>query len=249
MNGRILRLLHFDPRSGFTGLRELQRVAHKKGISRNETSRWYHDQAVHQMIVPKREKIWYHKTIGNGHGYQADIIFLPHPELNDGLIGLLTFINTSTRRAWIASIRNRSTIELKDKIELWIMKVEKDIGKIRSIATDNEFYKNNTISQMFEDYGIEHFVEVAGLHSKLGIINRFHRTLRDLLTKMMVHFRSDRWVDFIADAIHNYNWKKNRVLGVSPMEMSDIERARLNRRLMIENRESVSRLDSFHVGD
>ena len=162
---------------------------------------------------------------------------------------MLTFINTSTRRAWIAKIRNRRTGELIDKIELWINKVETEVGKIHSIATDNEFYKNRRITRLFELYGIRHYVEIAHEHSKLGIINRFHRTFRDLLTKMMVHNRSDRWVDFVSDAIFNYNRKINRVLGKAPMDMNWSDIAQLNRRLMLGNRASVRRMQKLAVGD
>ena len=136
--------------------------------------------------------------MGDGHGYQADILFLQHPRYNDGYIGLLTFINTSTRRIYLASIKNRSTEELIDKIEIWIDHVERTWGKIHSIATDNELYNNRRISNTFADNNIEHFVEESVIHSKLGIINRFHRTLRNLLNKYMIHLNTKRWIDLIV---------------------------------------------------
>ena len=145
------------------------------------------------MLVTRRRKIFYHKTIGDGHGYQADIIFLPHPEQNEGFIGMLTFINTSTRKAYIAKIRSRETSELANIIQVWIDHVEGTVGKIKSITTDNELYKNTRIEKLFRENEIEQFVEVSGDHSKLGIINRFHRTLRGLLSKMMLTRRSVNW--------------------------------------------------------
>ena len=62
-------------------------------------------------------------------------------------------------------------------IDIWIDHVERTWGKIHSITTDNEFYNNREISSLFSDNDIEHYVETSGEHSKLGIINRFHRTL------------------------------------------------------------------------
>ena len=78
----------------------------------------------------------------------------------------------------IASIKKRTTEELYDKIEIWIDHVDRTWGKIRSIATDNELFHNRRTNQLFEDNDIEHYVEDSGIHSKLGVINRFHRTLR-----------------------------------------------------------------------
>ena len=88
-----------------------------------------------------------------------------------------------------------------DIIQVWIDHVESTDGKVNSIATDNELYNNRAISRLFDDNGVEHFVETAGEHTKLGIINRFHRTLRDLLNKMMTHDNSKKWVDYIGNVI------------------------------------------------
>ena len=93
----VLGKIQYDKRYGYRSLSELKRMGKRMGIESNDVEIWYRDQAVNQ-ILKRKPKIDYHKTIGNGNGYQADLMFFSKPELNDGYIGLLTMINTSTRR-------------------------------------------------------------------------------------------------------------------------------------------------------
>ena len=232
MNDDILSDLYNDPKRGFMGLNELIKQTRIFKIPEDYVREWYKKQDVNQIIVRRREPIIYHKTIGDGHGYQADIIFFQYPKLNDGFIGLLTFINTSTRRAFVAAIKNRTTEELIEKIEVWIDHIRRTWGPIKSITTDNELFNNREIANLFADNDIEQFVEVSGEHTKLGIINRFHRTIRNLLNKVMTYKGSKRWIDFISDVMHNYNHRVHKTLGKAPINMTMDDVKLLNQKLI-----------------
>jgi len=246
---RILKKIYYNTQSGFTSLKELQRRAKLINIPPDLVQSWYAKQKVNQVIVPRRNKIYYHKTIGNGTGYQADIIFLPNPEYNHGYIGLLTFINTSTRMAYADAIKSRKTEELLSRINHWINWVYDEGNSISSFTSDNEFYRNRKISALLAKNNIVHYVEISGEHSKLGIINRFHRTLREMLEKVMLHYRTKTWIDYVDDIILNYNNRIHRTLGMSPSKMTSKNVIELNTRLHNANRESVIRLGKFNIGD
>lgn len=246
---RTLKKIYYNTQSGFTSLKELKRRAKPLNISPDIVQSWYAKQKVNQVIVPRRNKIYYHKTIGDGSGYQADIIFLPNPEYNYGYIGLLTFINTSTRMAYADAIKSRRTEDLLSRIEHWIKYVYDGGKTISSFTSDNEFYRNRRISTLLAENNIVHYVEIPGEHSKLGIINRFHRTLREMLEKVMLHYRTKNWIDYVDDIILNYNNRVHRTLGVSPARMTNANVIHLNERLHKENQESVIRLGKFNIGD
>ena len=245
----VLREIFYNPRSGFMNRNALIKRAHEKQVKIKDAREWYGRQAVNQIIMPRRRDIVYHKIIGDGDGYQADIIFLPSPRLNKGYIGLLTFINTSTRKAYVAKIKNRTTEELIDKIDVWLDHVEETWGRVKSITTDNELYNNIAISRLFEDSDVEHFVEFAGTHIKLGIINRFHRTLRDMLAKVMIGKGEKSWVNVISDVIANYNSRVNRTTGKAPNEMTRDDIAGLNKKLEKMNKPSIAKMHGIKVGD
>ena len=230
-------------------LNELIRRAKEHNVPADEVIRWYRSQPVNQIIIPRRKEIKFHKTIGDGHGYQADIIFFPFPRMNKGYVGLLTFINTTSRMAFVTAIKNRTTEELMGKIESLLLFLKDNNVVMKSVTTDNELYNNIKIAHLFEDNGVEQYVEVVGTHTKLGIINRFHRSLREMLNKRLVTYNSKRWVDYIDDVIHNYNNRVHRTLGKSPISMTKGDVKQLNHRLRRDNQESVRRLMEFKVGD
>jgi hypothetical protein len=53
---------------------------------------------------------------------------------------------------------------------------------------------------------------------KLGIINRFHRTLKNELTKYFSSHDTVKWIDVIDNIINNYNHTVNRGIGVEPFK-------------------------------
>jgi len=78
----ILTRLFVDKQRGFVGINALIKRARPYGIKVKDIKAWYKRQPVNQIIVPRRQPIDYHKIIGDGDGYQADIIFFPYPRTN-----------------------------------------------------------------------------------------------------------------------------------------------------------------------
>jgi len=56
--------------------------------------------------------------------------------------------------------------------------------------------------------------------NKLGIINRFHKTLKEKLNKHFIATGSVRWIDSIDEIIKNYNNTVNSTTGFTPKEAS-----------------------------
>ena len=74
--------------------------------------------------------------------------------------------------------------------------------------------------QFFNDNNITLFFVVGDSH-KLGIINRFHRTLKEKILKYFIASETTRWVDVIDIIIKNYNNTINRTIGCTPTDASD----------------------------
>jgi hypothetical protein len=53
-------------------------------------------------------------------------------------------------------------------------------------------------------------------HSKAAIVERFNRTLRDRLARYMTENSTKRWIDFLPEAISNYNNTEHRSIGMAP---------------------------------
>ena len=98
-------------------------------------------------------------------------------------------------------------------------------------------------------YNIRAYLEEPGIHSKLGIINRFHRTLWDGLKIYFNRFQTRKWIDVIGKLIEIYNNHPNRTTKKSPKEMTAFDIANLNQRLRIKGTQAREEFSNFKVGD
>ena len=244
----ILRKIYYNPKSGFLSFNQLFSEVKKEfpNISRKEVKIWYDKQISNQRAIQPNRKVEYHKIIGDGTSYQGDIMFLENPKNNNGFIGMLTFINNSTRYAYVFPIKTNKTEEILANLHHFVEQLDENIT---NITTDNEFYNNIKIKNFFEDNDIEQYVEYPNVHSKLAIINRFHRTLRGLLNKYFISYDTDRWIDIIDDIIYNYNHRINSGIGKQPAEMTEGDVKNLNKKLQEETKSTIKKFNKFKIGD
>ena len=243
----ILSDIFYNPRTGFLSFNQLVKIVKQTypEIPRNFIKLWY-DKQIPTQRLQKSRKVKYHKIIGDGTSYQGDIMFLDNSRNNKGYIGMLTFINNSTRYAYAYPIKTRNTTEILTNLRHF---VEHLPNGITNITTDNEFYNNTIIKRFFGENNIEQFIEDPNVHSRLAIINRFHRTLRELLNKYFLTYDTDRWIDIIDDIIYNYNNRYHRTLGKSPAKMTEDDIFILNSKLKKETRDSIKNFQKLNVGD
>jgi hypothetical protein len=76
-------------------------------------------------------------------------------------------------------------------------------------------FKNKEFQNNCDQNEIKIYLVKSDTH-KLGIINRFHRTLKDKLTKYFSSHDTVKWIDVIDNIINNH--KVHRVIGVEPFK-------------------------------
>jgi hypothetical protein len=55
----------------------------------------------------------------------------------------------------------------------------------------------------------------------MGIINRWHRTIKEKLTAYFDAFDTVKWIDIIDKIVNNYNNTVNRGIGYKPVDVND----------------------------
>jgi hypothetical protein len=91
---------------------------------------------------------------------------------------------------------------------------------------------------------------VIGDSHKLGIINRFHRTLKNKMLKMFIAQNSVRWIDSLDKLIKNYNNTPNRMTGFTPNEASN----KFIQNILINDAQEITdkfdeKSDDINIGD
>jgi hypothetical protein len=96
----------------------------------------------------------------------------------------------------------------------------KNAYMINAITMDSgSEYTNKKVVKWFEEQEIKTYYVVGDSH-KLGIINRFHRTLKEKLLRHFLSSNSNNWIDDIDQIVKNYNNTVNRGIGFTPSQAS-----------------------------
>jgi hypothetical protein len=151
------------------------------------------------------------------YAFQIDLTFFPrYKKQNEGNYVLFTAININTRfgYAYYGKDKESNTIInfIKDLEKKSIINVlEGDLGNEFNNYELKEYCKdNNIILDLFK----------SDTH-KMGIINRFHRTIKEKLTAYFDAFDTVKWIDIIDKIIYNYNHTVNRGIGYRPVDVND----------------------------
>ena len=156
----------------------------------------------------------------------------------------LLAININTRYAYISSsIKNRSVHAVLPEIKTFVDKFKPTI-----ISCDNEpaFVSKDTVDYLISK-DIELRVITEQIHSALGIINRFCRTLRDMLfNSKKLRSRAIEAVDLtLQEAIKIYNNTYHRTIGMKPVTMqrdAELEEAYISHCIFVNK----ARLKKLH---
>jgi len=214
----LLTDLYYRKRN-YDGINQLYMKAKKqdKSILKEDVKEWLEKQKTFQQTkqeVGKKEYLpIYSET---PHSFQMDLTFFPrYTAQNKGYNTLFTAININTRYAYV----NKSKSKTKEDILDFVKKMERETP-INSITCDKgKEFENAEFIDFCKKNNITLFFLKEDSH-KLGIINRFHRTIKNKLSKHFIATNSVSWIDAIDDIVKNYNNSFHRGIGMSPSEMN-----------------------------
>ena len=225
-----------------------------KDIRKDDVKAWLNKQMVTQLTTA--EKIGEKKEFlpiysETPYAFQIDLSFLPkYKRKNSGYYILFTAINVNTRYAYAYYAKNKETDSIIEMLEEFL----KNAIDINIISCD---YGSEFISKVakdwFEKNNIKVYYTLDEGHSKLAIVNRFHRTLKDKLNKFFITTGSVRWIDSIDEIIKNYNNTVNIGIGFTPKEASKslIETFLINRakeKTDLINSKNIKENDNIIIG-
>ena len=175
--------------------------------------------------------------------WSADLVEVP-PER--GYRYLLTVIDLYTRYAWVVPLKRKTGSSVREAFE----KIFKESGRRpKRLWTDagKEFY-NNQVKPLFET------VYSTQNEGKAVVIERFNRTLKQMLFKKFTEQGSQKWQGILPEIVSRYNNKIHSSIGASPSEASK-NPASIRDKIMKHNTENENNPElqnkkpKFKVGD
>jgi hypothetical protein len=211
---KLLNTLYYKEKN-YDGIEVLYRKAKLRDskITRKMVKEWLTKQATVQQTKRKVEKREFLPIYSETpESFQIDLTFIPkYKKQNNGFYVLFTAINITTRFAYVYYSKDKNVSSI-----MLMMKQFHNDTNINSLAADQgSEYTNKTFTTYCEKNNIDLYIMKADSH-KLGIINRFHRTLKEKLLKHSLANNSVVWINDIDNIVKNYNNSFHKGIGIEP---------------------------------
>ena len=138
------------------------------------------------------------------------------PENNRGYRYVLIIIDNFSKFGWTIPLKNKNAQTIKDSFENILISSKR---KPNLIETDRgkEFYNN-----IFQEFLNKNDIKLYSRNSSYGAVfaERFNRTIRDLLKKIVFEHGDANWIDVLQTITKQYNNKVHSSTKLTPIQAS-----------------------------
>ena len=182
-------------------LSKFKRIANRYGFTDDEAKDYLQNKVVHDQHIPPPKFMHIYSKIQ--HAFQMDT-FIGDPDY-------LMFINVNTRKAYAYEMINKGAKQVLKSLTEFI----KSEPECKSIISDEDAsYLSKSVLDFMREHDIIYTTTTDNDHNKLGIINRFMRTIRDM--------KANEPNTDILSLVESYNDMPHRSLNYkSPNEITD----------------------------
>jgi len=219
---KILRLWQ-DPKTGLSGIVRFQQKLEAHGISVSI-------EDVKKLLSPHPSYHLFSRTIrptkwntitetGVGHGMQMDLMDMKKiATRNKNFSWILCIIDVYSRHAWAFPLKRKTQTQVHGALKAWLESLgPKKPYRITSDA-GTEFL-GRRVEALLQSHQIKHYVNQTGDKTTTGIVERFNRTLRELMGRNFTRLAKLQWIEDLPKLLENYNASRHSTLGESPSDV------------------------------
>ena len=215
----LLKELYYNPSSGFIGANKLyiKAKAIDAKITMNKVNEFLQKQATAQITKEVKHNKTYNSIISPSihNNYQIDLMDLPEPKQNNGFKYLLTCIDIYSRKVDIEPIKTKTG----DTVLKAFKSIIHRMGLCKNLNCDlgSEFIYI-PFKRYCDDNNIIVWYSNPEESNKNAIIERFHRTLRNMILKYTVA-NGKSYINILPQLIMNYNTSYHITIDAIPNEI------------------------------
>ena len=150
--------------------------------------------------------------------WSLDILHLKDygPKNNRGYRYVLVVIDNFSKFAWTIPLKNKNAQTIKDSFE-HILISSKRRPKLIESDRGKEFYNN-----IFQDFLNKNNIKLYSRNSPYGAVfaERFNRTIRDLLKKIVFEKGDGNWIDILPTITKQYSKITHSSTKLTPIQAS-----------------------------
>ena len=138
------------------------------------------------------------------------------PENNRGYRYVLVTIDNFSKFGWTVPLKNKNAQTIKDSFENILISSKRKPNLIES-DRGKEFHNN-----IFQDFLNKNNIKLYSRNSSYGAVfaERFNRTIRDLLKKIVFEQGDAKWIDILSTITKQYNNRIHSSTKLSPKDAS-----------------------------
>jgi transposase InsO family protein len=173
-------------------------------------------QSVQHGVAPRHGLMQLYEPNGMGDRLHVDLTG-PHIPSRQGATYILTAIDAFTRFLVAVPLRDKRAITVAEAL---VDRVILPFGCWRTLVSDQgSEWCNELLVEVTKVLGIQKLRTTAYRASANGRIERVHRTINDLLSKVVSENQRD-WQDFLPKIVTAYNAASHETTGMSPFYLT-----------------------------
>jgi len=213
----IIKETYYNPLTGFIGIEKLYKRLKKKGydITRDTIEDFLNKQYTNQVNKTIRKPKEYSSIVAQGkrHNYQMDIIVYDRYAFNHYKY-ILCVIDVYSRYASVRAMTNRNNSTIMKNVK----DIFEEMGKPKNINCDNEF-NTREFNKYVVDNDIRVYYSQPNEINKNAIIERFNRTLIEIIQKWRTATGKYDWYKVLDKIVNNYNNSYHRTIKATPNDI------------------------------
>ena len=251
---QILRKMYFDPKHGYRDADDLYEKAHERHpkITRRDVSEFLKEQEVYQLHKEVHRKKEYLRTfVGHlAEQIQIDLIDMrKYGRYNEGYNWIIAMIDIFSRYAFTIAVKSKSGKDVLNGFVKLMGQFKTRFGKYpkKVQADEGKEFLNTNFSEYLKHNNIEFFATKSV--KKAAIVERFNRTLKNIMWKFMDQKGEKNWHDYLSQFTYNYNHSKHSTIKMRPTDVNGKNEKEVFEDLYGELAEKKVEPPKFKVGD
>src|SRR5277367_180100 len=245
-----LKKLYYDPTkpTAFGGARRLHRGTKK--IKLDRVKKWLQGERTYTLHKPPPPKFPRNRVLAYDRNelWEADLAqMLTEAPVNDNYKYILTVIDVLTKFAYAIPLKNKTPEEIIRGFTLVFTEAQ-DHPKLMHTDKGGEFL-GHRVQNFLKQRNVKHYV-TQNEDIKASVVERFNRTLKDLMYRYFTYKNSKRYVDILPKLLHSYNNSWHRSIRMRPADVTTKEKiAQAYKNLYPHSSPSAKAPTNHKVGD
>ena len=213
--------IYYNPHhpAAYSGFSTLYRYV-KPHYTQKQVKEWLKAQEAYSLHKPARRRFPRNRIIVSDidEQWELDLVdmrsFAGH---NDDIKYILTCIDVLSKYAWAICLKGKTGSILRQALQQLLEESHPRHPRQIRVDKGGEFV-NSHVKNFLKEQNIRFFTSQN--ETKAAIVERFNRTLKNIMWRYFTHRQTYRYVDKLDDFLQAYNHRYHRSIKMKPVEVT-----------------------------